>query len=282
MAFLNLDSTLDTLKTLGAESIQITYSGSGDDGAIEPPTLETYTGGCDLEPIINALESEAGDTLIAFVEHLLGPGWENGAGLDGTVLYNLVTDTIVHNQEEEDVQYNYNEDVYNLRGELLSSKTDNWEDSFSTSHNEAKTENDQSVGQKQKEYISSIETLLRQTTTERFLLDFWIKYPEVATVTFSNTIGMDIDENWLCSVKLVGIEFVSPQAMKNLKDRLDIDSDVDMTMISTWQKLLFVNGHIGQGQISEELLNQAIFRSENPEEKLREIMESIRKTIDGI
>ncbi len=281
MAFLNLDSTLDTLKTLGASSIKITYSGSGDDGAIEPPTLETYTEGSDLEPIESTLESKTGDTLIAFVEHLLGPGWENGTGLDGTVIFNLVADTIVHNQEEEEVQYNYNEDVYDLSGELLSSKTDNWEDRMLTSQNEAKTENDKSVGQEQKEYITSIETLLRQTTTERFLLDFWIKYPEVETIAFSKTWEKTVEGGWTTFIELKNIEFITIQAMENLKKKLDNTDQFNINSVSGWQELLFEDGGVSPEEISEDYLDKKLTHPENPEKQLREIIDSITKIIDG-
>ncbi|ACB54299.1 hypothetical protein cce_4953 [Crocosphaera subtropica ATCC 51142] len=227
MAFQNLESVLDTLKTQGASTIEITYFGEGDDGAIEPPSLKTCTAGYDSEAIEAALDSGPGDTLIAFVEHILGPGWENGTGLSGTVIFDLTTDTITHSQEEEVIQCNYNEDTYTLNGDLLRSKTDNWEDRILASSSE-----NESMSQHQKEYISQIESKLRETITERFLLDFWVQYPEVDNITLEKTWGKTPEGGWTTFIELKDIEFVSIQAMEELKKKLDGTSQYEADSVS--------------------------------------------------
>ncbi|EAZ89162.1 hypothetical protein [Crocosphaera chwakensis] len=281
MAFQNLETTLDTLKTLGASTVEITYFGSGDDGAIESPTLKTFFAGYDEETIEEALADQSGDTLIAFVEHLLGFGWENGTGLDGTIIFDLTTDKITHNQEEEVIQCNYNEEVYNLAGDLLSSKTDNWEDRMLPSPSETQTENDESVSQQQKEYIRSIENKLRETSTERFLLDFWIKYPEVESITLGKTWGKNAESGWTTFIELKDIEFIAIQAMEDLKKKLDKTDQYDINSVSGWQELLFEDGGVSPEEISENYLDKKLTHTENPEQTLKEMMIEIAKVING-
>ncbi len=272
MAFQNLESVLDTLKTQGASTIEITYFGEGDDGAIEPPSLKTCTAGYDSEAIEAALDSGPGDTLIAFVEHILGPGWENGTGLSGTVIFDLTTDTITHSQEEEVIQCNYNEDTYTLKGDLLRSKTD-------SEKNPAKA-------------LVKIKNILREYTTEQKLLAFWVLYPEIKSITIYESMEMDDEGGWTAHKVLTNIEFIDDKAEETLRKRLELSEEKDSDDLYWWGVSLFIdekgytedkklfNGEFPD--IEEKHLGFTLERPEDPEEVLSQTLYKIRSVLDSV
>lgn len=124
--------------------------------------------------------------------------------------------------------------------------------------------------------IDSLETLLKQTETHRYLLELWIDYPEIKTLTFEDNYEYDDDGSYYRVVKLNDIEFISDEAMETLHERLDKEGYYD-DETEAWQIMLF---DYEQPNVDPQSMLKAFERPEDPEMKLQEIMSQIAAIIN--
>ncbi len=280
MAFSNLEETMNSLKEMGVSKVEIEYLGSGDDGAIEPPDFHKTD---KLKTLPDGFEEEAGDTLVAFVEHLLGPGWENGMGLQGKLIFNVETGVITHNQEEETANTDYTTQIFNSSGELLTEEIDSWYERVATEirRKDRETHGEQASLEVQLGYINSIEQALSHTKFKRFMCEFWVEYPTITSVTW----GTWIRDTGLKS-EVTQLTFISEEAENEFAQQIadsisDGQTSFTRTTFTRSELNLFLFSQIYIDlPITEEYRDVALTRPEDPTKDLQMLLCEVYKALD--
>ena len=164
----NLKLLLTKLKAMGATKIVIEYYGEGDSGDIDPPEYEPP----HLRAHISAHEVKV---LTLFVEDILEPGWEIDSGSEGFVTFDFTNERIVHVHNSRYTEYDTTKLCWNFSGDAVEDDTD------------IEEEGEQKPEMPLLELPSAVydlSALLNRTETHRTLLQFWLNFPEVESLTF--------------------------------------------------------------------------------------------------
>lgn len=265
----DITQTLKDLKEKGVLEILIEYRGGGDSGDIDYPVYKPQ----NLDNYATHDQTEANE-LICFVESLLGLGWENGEGSSGSVVFDFDKNIIHHTHEDEIIEYHSSECIYSFDGLEIESTSNS-----PFSEEVVVTDTEKSSPQEQLKIIEDIDALLVRTSTQRFLLDFWIKYPEIKSVMFEDCYEYDDNGDYFQIIFLSDIEFVSEEAKQGLVDRLN-DSDLfdDYSDLETWQRLLLEDC---TPDIDGEHIKRTLTRPENPEKEIAAIVDEVRQFISA-
>ncbi len=164
----NLKLLLAKLKAMGATKILIEYYGEGDSGDIDPPEYDPPT----LAAHISAQEV---NLLSRFVGERLEPGWEIDSGSEGWVTFDFANERIVHVHNSRYTEYDTTKLCWNFKGDAVEDDTDIEEE-----------------GELRPEMpllelpsaVYDLSDLLNRTETQRTLLQFWLNFPEVESLTF--------------------------------------------------------------------------------------------------
>jgi hypothetical protein len=250
---------LAKLKAMGATKIVIEYCGEGDSGDIEPPEYEPAT----LRAHVAAHEVNA---LTGFVEDILEPGWEIDSGSEGWVTFDFTNERIAHVHNQRYTEYDTTKQCWNFKGDAVEDDTD------------IEGECDQKPEMPLLELPSAVydlSTLLIRTETQRTLLQFWLNFPEVESLTFQGDFEYDDEGGYVRCISLAAISFVSDEAMKALRARLDKDN-THSDENPDWDELIFQNC---LPDIDEDLWCEKLVQPEHPEQEIAAVNAQIREAV---
>jgi hypothetical protein len=255
----NLQILLAKLKAMGATKIVIEYYGEGDSGEIEAPQYEPPT----LRAHVAADEV---NQLTQFVESLLEPGWEIDSGSEGWVTFDFTNERIAHVHNSRYTEFDTTKQCWNFGGDAVEDDTD------------IEGECEQKPEMLLLELppaVYDLSTRLNRTETQRTLLQFWLNFPEVESLTFQGDFEYNDEGGYVRCISLVAISFVSDEAMKALRTRLD-PNNTHSDENPDWDELIFQNC---LPDIDEDLWCEKLVRPEQPEQEIASINAQIRDAV---
>jgi hypothetical protein len=255
----NLKLLLAKLKAMGATKILIEYYGEGDSGDIDPPEYDPPT----LAAHISAHEVKV---LTLFVEDILEPGWEIDSGSEGWVTFDFTNERIAHVHNQRYTEYDTTKQCWNFKGDAVEYDTDIEEES------DLKPE--MPIIQLPSA-VYDLSALLNRTETQRTLLQFWLDFTEVESLTFQGDFEYNDEGGYVRCISLAAISFVSDEAMKALRTRLDTNN-THSDENPDWDELIFQNC---LPDIDEDLWCEKLVRPEHPEQEIASINAQIRDAV---
>jgi hypothetical protein len=120
-----------------------------------------------------------------------------------------------------------------------------------------------------------LSALLNRTETQRTLLQFWLDFPEVESLTFQGDFEYDDEGGYVRCIYLVAISFVSDEAMKALRARLDKDNTYSDEN-PDWDELIFQSC---LPDIDEDIWCEKLVRTEQPEQEIASLNAKIRDAV---
>jgi hypothetical protein len=255
----NLKLLLTKLKAMGATKILIEYYGEGDSGDIEPPEYEPT----NLRAHISAHEVKV---LTLFVEDILEQGWEIDSGSEGWVTFDFTNERIVHVHNSRYTEYDTTKQCWNFGGDAVEDDTDIEEE-----------------GELRPEMpllelppaVYDLSALLNRTETQRTLLQFWLDFPEVESMIFDGSFESNDEGGYVRCISLAAVSFVSDEAMKALRARLD-RNNTHCEENPDWDELIFQSC---LPDIDEALWCEKLLRPEHPEQEIAALNAQIRDAV---
>jgi len=255
----NLKLLLAKLKAMGATKIVIEYYGEGDSGNIDPPEYEPP----NLRAHISAHKVKV---LTLFVEDILEPGWEIDSGSEGWVTFDFTNERIAHVHNSRYTEFDTTKQCWNFKGDAVEDDADIEEE-----------------GELRPEMpllelpsaVYDLSALLNRTETQRTLLQFWLDFPEVESLTFQGDFEYDDEGGYVRCISLAAISFVSDEAMKALRARLDKDNTYSDEN-PDWEELIFQSC---LPDIDEDLWCEKLVRPEEPEQEIVSLNAKIRDAV---
>jgi len=255
----NLKLLLAKLKAMGATKIVIEYYGEGDRGNIDPPEYEPP----NLRAHISAHEVKV---LTLFVEDILEPGWEIDSGSEGWVTFDFTNERIAHVHNSRYTEFDTTKQCWNFGGDAVEDDTD------------IEGECEQKPEMLLLELppaVYDLSTRLNRTETQRTLLQFWLNFPEVESLTFQGDFEYDDEGGYVRCISLAAISFVSDEAMKALRTRLD-PNNTHSDENPDWDELIFQNC---LPDIDEDLWCEKLVRPDHPEQEIAAVNAQIREAV---
>jgi hypothetical protein len=123
--------------------------------------------------------------------------------------------------------------------------------------------------------VHDLSALLNRTETQRTLLQFWLDFPEVESLTFQGDFEYDDEGGYVRCISLVAISFVSDEAMKALRARLDKDNTYSDEN-PDWDELIFQSC---LPDIDEDIWCEKLVRTEQPEQEIASLNAKIRDAV---
>lgn len=250
---------LAKLKAMGAAKITIEYYGEGDSGEIEAPEYEPP----HLRAHISAHEVKV---LTRFVEDILEPGWEIDSGSEGWVTFDFTNERIAHVHNSRYTEYDTTKQCWNFKGDAVEGGPDIEEE-----------------GELRPEMpllelpsaVHDLSALLNRTETQRTLLQFWLDFPEVESLTFQGDFEYNDEGGYVRCISLAAISFVSDEAKSALVTRLD-RNNTHCEENPDWEELIFQSC---LPDIDEDLWCEKLLRPDRPEQELAALNAQIRDAV---
>jgi hypothetical protein len=250
---------LSKLKVMGATKIVIEYYGGGDSGDIDPPEYDPPT-------LARHISAQEVNLLSRFVGERLEPGWEIDSGSEGWVTFDFTNERIVHVQNSRYTDYDTTKLCWNFSGDAVEDDADIEEES------DLKPE--MPIIQLPST-VHDLSGLLNRTETQRTLLQFWLDFPEVESLTFQGNFEYDDEGGYVRCISLADISFVSDEAMGKLRTRLN-HSNTDSDEHPDWEELIFQSC---LPDIEEALWCEKLVRPAHPEREITAVNAKIRDAV---
>jgi hypothetical protein len=229
------------LKAEGITKVQIDYQGQGDSGDVGAPVA--YKG--DREYLYSA--EHLSFDLTSILYELLEDGWEINEGSEGSLVFDLKEDKIVHTNIEFSKIEDKNSTTWSLNGEPIPPNVS--EPCLSQS-------------------VCTLQQELKEAAEELSILKFWKVYPEICSIKIEWSMEYDDEGGYYKNPYLTDIKFSDEEGLaKRLKK----------TKNDSWDDILV--DEIRELQLGDRHYEENLIRPADVDEAIRTAHESIKQYV---